>query len=148
MQDTQKNQLLEKAVPFRKQFTERGFRHKLRRVARFGRRPLELSLTLYYTFRDPATPAWCKTVIVGVLGYFISLIDAIPDLTPVLGYTDDVGMMVAAITVLGSHVTPRHHSKAKAKVASILEHPEQNPSLAPEDEVATASSTGDPSHEN
>lgn len=118
--------MLEKAVPFREKFSESGFGKKLRRVAGYGRRPLELALTLYYTFKDPATPAWSKTVILGVLGYFISVIDAIPDFTPVLGYTDDIGMMVAAIAVLGSHITPEHKAKAKAKVAYIVEEDAEN----------------------
>ncbi|MAL98011.1 YkvA family protein [Hydrocarboniclastica marina] len=118
-----KQQLLSKAVPYRKQFTEGRFRNKLRQVAQVGKRPLELSLTLYYAFRDPATPAWCKTVILGVLGYFISVVDAIPDLTPVLGYTDDVGMMIAALAVLGTHISPQHTERARARVASLLAEP-------------------------
>lgn len=118
-----KQQLLDKAIPYQKQFTEGRFRNKLRQVAQVGKRPLELSLTLYYAFRDPATPAWCKTVILGVLGYFISVVDAIPDLTPVLGYTDDVGMMIAALAVLGTHISPQHKQRARARVASLLAEP-------------------------
>lgn len=125
MKDVTKEQLLDKTVPYQKQFTERRFSNKLRKAARVGRRPLELSLTLYYAFRDPATPAWCKTVIIGVLGYFISVIDAIPDLTPVLGYTDDIGMMAAALTVLGSNIRPKHREKAQTKVSSVLDDAEE-----------------------
>lgn len=127
MKESKKEQLLEKTVPYQKQFSERRFSKKLRQVAQISRRPLELSLTLYYAFRDPATPAWCKTVILGVLGYFISIIDAIPDLTPVLGYTDDIGMMIAAIAVLGSHITPQHRQRAQAKVSDILDETQSPP---------------------
>jgi uncharacterized membrane protein YkvA (DUF1232 family) len=127
MKETTKEQLLDKAVPYQKRFTERRFRNKLRQVAQVGRRPLELSLTLYYAFRDPATPAWCKTVIVGVLGYFISIIDALPDLTPALGYTDDIGLMIAAIATLGSHISPKHREKAQAKVSAVMDDAGDSP---------------------
>lgn len=121
MKDSTKEQVLEKTMPYRKQFSEQRFRNKLRQVARIGRRPLALALTLYYAFRDPATPAWCKTVIIGALGYFISVIDAVPDLTPILGYTDDVGVMLAALAVLGSHILPEHHHKAHEKLSTMLD---------------------------
>lgn len=114
------DEIPEDTAPYQGHFTESRFRNKIRQAARLGRRPLALSLTLYYTFRDPRTPAWCKTVILGALGYFISILDALPDLTPVLGYTDDVGVMVAALAVLGSHVLPQHRDKAARKAAALL----------------------------
>lgn len=95
-------------------FSEGGFWRKLRRHAnRIGRVPVETALTLYFTLRDERTPNWCRGVILGTLGYFISLIDAIPDLTPVLGYTDDLGVMLAAVAALGLHVSPESREKAR-----------------------------------
>ena len=78
------------------------------------------ALILYYTLRAPETPTWVKTVILGALGYFISLIDGIPDLTPVLGYTDDISVMAAAIASLSSHITPEIRSKAQSRALDIL----------------------------
>lgn len=103
-----------------KDFSEPGLQKGLtaarRRLGIAARKPLQLALTLHYTLQSPATPRWCKGVILGALGYFISLIDAIPDLTPLLGYTDDVGVMLAALATLGYHVTPAHREKAKQKL--------------------------------
>jgi uncharacterized membrane protein YkvA (DUF1232 family) len=78
------------------------------------------SLTLYYTLRAPDTPMWCRTVILGSLAYFISLIDGIPDLTPILGYTDDISVMAAAIATVANYITPEIKHKAQEKTVAIL----------------------------
>ncbi|GAA3973434.1 YkvA family protein [Allohahella marinimesophila] len=85
-----------------------------------GFQTIELALTLYYTARAPETPVWCKTAIYGALGYFISLVDAIPDLTPVLGYTDDVGVMLSALAMLSAYVTPEIRTKARKQAIKLL----------------------------
>lgn len=81
---------------------------------------LEHAFILFYTLKAPETPLWCRTVILGALGYFISLIDGIPDLTPVLGYTDDITVMAAAVATLATHITPEIKQKAKHKTNDIL----------------------------
>lgn len=81
---------------------------------------LEHAFILFYTLKDPGTPLWCRTVILGALGYFISMIDGIPDLTPVLGYTDDITVMAAAVATLAAHITPEVKQKAKDKTDTIL----------------------------
>jgi len=78
------------------------------------------ALILYYTLRASDTPVWVKTVILGALGYFISLIDGIPDLTPILGYTDDISVMAAAIAALSSYITPDIRNKAKRKSEQLF----------------------------
>lgn len=88
------------------------------------------ALILYYTFREPNTPAWVKTVILGTLGYFISLVDGIPDLTPILGYTDDISVMAAAIATLSAYITPEIKAKAQNKAKKII----SNKPVEPDDE--------------
>jgi len=78
------------------------------------------ALMLYYTLRAPDTPLWCRTVILGSLGYFISIIDGIPDLTPFLGYTDDITVMAAAVAALATHITPEIKLKAENKAKKLL----------------------------
>ena len=78
------------------------------------------ALTLYYTLRAPETPMWCRTVILGSLAYFISMIDGIPDLTPFLGYTDDISVMAAAIATVSQYVTPEIKQKAQDKTQALL----------------------------
>jgi uncharacterized membrane protein YkvA (DUF1232 family) len=85
-----------------------------------GYEAIHNALILYYTARAKETPLWCKTVIVGALGYFISLVDAIPDLTPILGYTDDISVMIAAVAALATHITPEIRDEAKEKADTLF----------------------------
>ena len=61
---------------------------------------------LYQYMRDPEVPWYRKSVVVAALIYFISPIDAIPDFVPIVGYLDDMGVIVALIRYLGSEITP------------------------------------------
>lgn len=102
---------------YAKEYSESGFKGKLIRYAKFaGREVVEKALWLYYASRSPATPIWAKTAIYGALGYFISMIDAIPDLTPLVGYTDDLGVLVAALATVSAYITPEVKVKANEKL--------------------------------
>lgn len=57
---------------------------------------------------DDKTPMHAKVIIVGALGYLISLIDAIPDLTPIIGLADDLVVITAAIAQITVHILPEH----------------------------------------
>lgn len=106
-------------------YSRERFHWKLKRYFRkAGQEVVERALTLYYTARAPETPLWCKTAIYGALGYFISLIDGIPDLTPILGYTDDLAVMTAALVTLASHITPEIREKASARAQALFGQPE------------------------
>ncbi|MCP5163008.1 MAG: DUF1232 domain-containing protein [Hahellaceae bacterium] len=85
-----------------------------------GKEVVSNALTLYYTAKAKETPVWCKTVILGTLGYFISVIDGIPDMTPILGYSDDMALMIAAITTLASHITPEIKAQAQARTTQLF----------------------------
>ena len=100
-----------------KEFSEPSLWTKLGKYAvTAGKQVVEKVLTLYYCMLDRDTPAWAKAVIVGALGYFIMPLDAIPDLTPVAGYADDLGALAAAAGMVAIHIKPEHHKKAKEKL--------------------------------
>lgn len=61
---------------------------------------------LYRYMRDKYVPWYRKTIVVAALVYFISPIDALPDFTPLFGYLDDLGVIVAAIKYLGREIVP------------------------------------------
>lgn len=99
---------------FSKEFTEGHFWDKVKNYARVaGEGVLMPALTMYNASKDAATPTWAKTTIYGALGYFISPIDAIPDLTPLIGYSDDLGVLVAATAAIIGHIKQEHKDKAK-----------------------------------
>jgi uncharacterized membrane protein YkvA (DUF1232 family) len=99
---------------YQKDFSDNEFWEKVKKYAKAaGDNVLEPALRMYYSLQDKDTPVWAKTTIIGALGYFISPIDAIPDLLPVVGYTDDLGVLTAAIAVVAIHIKEEHKIKAK-----------------------------------
>lgn len=71
-------------------------------------------LKLYYAMAlGKATPAQV-TAIIGALGYFISPIDAVPDLLPG-GLADDAGVLTLVITTLACCSDPEVVKAAKQK---------------------------------
>ncbi len=98
-------------------YSESRFWNKLARYAKkAGAEVVEKALWLYYGAQDPKTPAWAKTVMIGALGYFIFPLDAIPDFAPLVGYTDDLGMIVAAIGTVAMHISDETKTKAREKM--------------------------------
>ena len=73
---------------------------------------LTISLTLFYTARDKHTPLWVKLTVYMALGYFISPVDFISDVAPIIGYCDDFAVILIAATVITAHITSDHRSKA------------------------------------
>ncbi|WP_377703200.1 YkvA family protein [Pseudoduganella sp. UC29_71] len=82
-----------------------------------GEGVLTPALKMYYAATDADTPLWAKTAIYGALGYFISPIDAIPDIVPLAGYTDDLGVLTAAIAATAAHIKDEHVEKARTTLA-------------------------------
>ncbi len=98
---------------YSKHYNEENFWDKLKHHAlKAGADLVEKVLLLYYAFKDSDTPAWAKGVIVGALGYFIFPLDAIPDITPVVGYADDLGVIAAALATVAIHIKQEHKDKA------------------------------------
>ncbi len=102
---------------YEQSYTEPGFWQKLKDYAQTaGKEVIGRALLLFYAARSPDTPAWAKTTIYGALGYFITMLDAVPDMTPVLGYTDDLGVLALAIATVAVHITDDIRAQADAKL--------------------------------
>ena len=103
---------------YEKAYSEEDFWSKIKKYAKVaGENVLEPALKMYYAATDSDTPVWAKGIIFGALGYFISPIDAIPDTLPVVGYTDDLGVLVAALSAVASYIKEEHTFKAKEVLA-------------------------------
>ena len=85
-----------------------------------GERLLLAALTLFHCLQDPATPRWAKGIILGALGYLILPADALPDMLPVVGLTDDWLALVAALTTVAVYIKDEHKMKAGEQVARLL----------------------------
>jgi uncharacterized membrane protein YkvA (DUF1232 family) len=97
---------------------ERRFWRKVRRVV--ARVPFaEDLLAAYFCAMDRDTPRYVRGVLLGAVAYFVLPADMIPDLLAPLGFTDDASVIAAALAAVGSHLQPRHHDQARAKLEQL-----------------------------
>jgi uncharacterized membrane protein YkvA (DUF1232 family) len=103
-------------------YSDNSFWKKIKTVAASaGKEITEKVLTLYYCLCDRDTPVKAKTVISGALGYLILPLDAIPDITPIAGYTDDLGIIALAFATVAAHIKQEHVDQAKEKLKIWLQ---------------------------
>src|ERR1700749_3154306 len=74
-------------------------------------------LAAYYCAFDRETPRHVQAALIGALGYFVLPFDAIPDMLPLLGFTDDAAVVAGVIRLVTSHITPTHRAAAKRVIA-------------------------------
>lgn len=79
-------------------------------------------IALYNYLKDDSVKWYRKLIVVSALLYFISPIDTIPDLAPLVGYLDDLGVIAAAIKYIGSEIKPyyRYSPSTKEKEEELL----------------------------
>lgn len=85
-------------------------------IAQAGREVIEKVLWLVFAWQRPDTPPWAKGVIAGALAYFVSPLDAIPDVTPIVGYSDDLLVLTAAIAQVALYVDEDVRQRATRKL--------------------------------
>lgn len=71
-------------------------------------------LAAYYCAFDKETPRHVQAALLGALAYFILPFDFLPDVMPMLGFTDDAAVLATAIRMVASHITPDHRAAAHA----------------------------------
>jgi len=98
-------------------YSENGFWRKLKLYAKAaGREVVKKALLLYYAAQEENVPRWAKATIVGALGYFIVPLDAIADLTPGVGYADDLGVLALAVATVASCINDQVRAKTAARM--------------------------------
>ena len=63
-------------------------------------------LALYKYMMDENVQWYRKSIVVGALIYFITPIDLVPDILPLVGYMDDLGVITAVLKYLGHELIP------------------------------------------
>jgi len=102
------------------EFSDSSFFDKVTNFAKkAGCGLLEKAFTLYYTAKDPDTSTKAKAIIYGALGYFIIPLDAIPDVTPVVGFSDDLTALATALTMVAMSIKKSHKEEAQEKINSF-----------------------------
>jgi uncharacterized membrane protein YkvA (DUF1232 family) len=89
-----------------------GFWKKMAKVA--GHIPFaEEAAAAWFCTRDPDTPMRVKATLIAALAYFVLPTDLVPDFIAGLGFTDDASVLMAAIGLVSTHVTPAHRKAAR-----------------------------------
>jgi len=78
-------------------------------------------LSAYNCAFDKATPRHVQAVLLGAIAYFILPFDFIPDMLPVLGFTDDAAVLATAIRMVAAHIKPEHRDAARAALKRGIE---------------------------
>ena len=102
---------------YEKHYNEESFWEKVKKFAtKAGGKVIYTALKLYFALQSSNTPVWAKSIIVGALGYFVLPIDLIPDVVPAVGFTDDLGVLLAAVAAVAVHITPEIKEQAKKQL--------------------------------
>ncbi len=106
--------------PFKKygeEYSENKLWDKFKNFAKAaGAKVVYAALLLFYAYQRKETPTWAKNIVLGTLGYLISPIDAIPDLSPIIGYTDDLGVLSFGLVTISAYINKEVKENAKEKL--------------------------------
>lgn len=82
-------------------------------------------LAAYYCAFDRETPRHVQVALLGALAYFILPFDFMPDMLPILGFTDDAAVLATAIRMVAGNITSEHREAARAALKRGVETPGQ-----------------------
>ena len=102
---------------FSKYYSEKSLWEKIKKFSKAaGTKVIYAVLLLYYAMKDNSVNLKTKLFIAASLGYFILPTDAIFDLTPIIGYSDDLGVLLFALKQISSAITPAVKENARRKI--------------------------------
>lgn len=88
-----------------------GFARKAKRFLRHIPLAGEV-VAAYFCMLDGKTPLWVKGTVAAALAYFVLPVDAMPDFLPIVGMSDDAGVLAAALTAVSAHINGDHRRQA------------------------------------
>jgi uncharacterized membrane protein YkvA (DUF1232 family) len=79
--------------------------------------------TLSLAYRDPRTPWYARIVTACVVAYAFSPIDLIPDFVPILGYLDDLVLVLLGIALALRLIPAEVMAESRARAADAAQRP-------------------------
>ena len=114
-----KSQITEKELQkYEQHYNDSSFLDKVTKYGKLiGINALYKAVQLWFVLQKPDVPASTKAVIMGALGYLIAPLDFLPDLMPVLGYTDDFVAITFALIKVQGYIDEEVERKSKKLLA-------------------------------
>lgn len=102
---------------YKKEYKEKNFFDKLKKGLKVvGVKGVYMLLLLYNTLQRKDIPPKEKSIIIGALGYFILPLDALPDITPIVGYSDDIFALGMAILKVMPYIDDEMKEKSREQI--------------------------------
>ncbi|MGE0020757.1 MAG: YkvA family protein [Draconibacterium sp.] len=112
---------------YAKYYSEDSLWEKIKKFSKAaGVKVIYAVLLLYYAMKDSGVSLKTKLFIAASLGYFIMPADAIIDFTPLIGYSDDLGVLLFALKQVSSAITPAVKEKARSKISDWFPQADEN----------------------
>lgn len=106
-----------KSETYRQHYSDDSFWDKLKGYAKVaGLKVVYAALLLHYMMKSQEVSSKTKMIILAGLGYFILPIDLIPDFAPMIGFADDLGVLLLILRQMASGVTPEIKSQAREQL--------------------------------
>lgn len=121
--DIRFGEILESGDEDHQQERQRNVREKFWATARRAANKVPFMdevVAAYFCAMDPATPARVRGILLAALAYFVMPIDLLPDFLAIVGFSDDVAVLTAAITAVRSNITDAHREVAKKALSDKL----------------------------
>ena len=117
-----KSQITEKELQkYEQHYNDSSFLDKVTKYGKLiGITALYKAVLLWFVLQKPDVPAGTKAVIMGALGYLIAPLDFLPDLLPVLGYTDDIVAITFALIKVQGYIDEEVERKSKKLLTKIF----------------------------
>ena len=94
----------------------------------------------YFCAFDRATPRRVQVALIGALAYFVLPFDFVPDMLPLIGFTDDAAVLATVIRLVSVHIGPQHRDAARRIIARAAAAPGYGESGLDEAGLDTSSS--------
>ncbi|MEM7299904.1 MAG: YkvA family protein [Pseudomonadota bacterium] len=88
---------------------------------------IEEFVASYYCALDPKTPGRVRGILLAALAYFVLPLDLFPDFLAMVGFSDDVAVITAAIAAVKSNITDGHREAARQALSDEEEEPVDMP---------------------
>lgn len=106
---------MENLGKYSKYYSEESFWKKLKGLAgKAGIKVVYLALLLYYMLVDEAIDLKSKVTIAAGLGYFVLPFDIVPDFIPIIGFTDDLSVLILTFSIVKTKINETHRIKARS----------------------------------